>query len=46
MLIEVRSVKFNENPLVGIELFHENRPRDMMKLGVAILRMPQENTSA
>lgn len=36
MLIKVPDVKFNENPLVGIELFHEDRPRDMLKLGVAV----------
>lgn len=36
MLIEVPNVKFNENPLVGIEFFHKDRLRDMLKLGVAV----------
>lgn len=36
MLIEVPNVKFNESPLVGIELFHKDRPRDVMKPEVAI----------
>jgi hypothetical protein len=31
-----RNLKFNENPLVGIELFHKDRPRNMMKPEVTI----------
>ena len=47
MSIEIPNVKFNENPLVGIELFHEDRPRDMMKPGVTIhLANAPKNMSA
>jgi hypothetical protein len=43
MLIEVPYVKFNENPLVGIELFHEDRPRDMMKPEFHFANAPEKH---